>query len=236
MTRSRWQDLPLRSIGDEALAELLEPSGCPLCRLRVRSAERYLDAILYESVNDRSFRADLDRGRGFCRPHSLQVLAVNRSQSGGSLGAAILFGAIVAQRAVELDAVAMAGGRRATGRALAALGLAPTCPVCSRVASAEANAIARLLVLAEEPAWAAALGAAELCAEDLVRFWRAGEAGGLTSWSSIADMQLARVSALARRLDAFAYHSSHDRRHLMSDEERSAADEAARFLGGDSRG
>jgi hypothetical protein len=50
----------------------------------------------------------------------------------------------------------------------------------------------------------------------------------------VAAAQLARIEQLVRRLDSFAHHSSHDRRHLLTDSERSAGDEAAAFLGGGS--
>jgi hypothetical protein len=53
-------------------------------------------------------------------------------------------------------------------------------------------------------------------------------------WPEVAATQLARIERVVTRLDSFAYHSSHDRRHLQTDSERAAADEAAAFLGGGS--
>ena len=49
----------------------------------------------------------------------------------------------------------------------------------------------------------------------------------------MARRQLARFEDLRRRLDGYAQHSSHDRIQLMTDEERTAADDATRALGGD---
>jgi len=44
-----------------------------------------------------------------------------------------------------------------------------------------------------------------------------------------------RVGAIHDRLEAYAHHSSQDRRHLLTDEERTAADDATRALGGTKR-
>ena len=42
-----------------------------------------------------------------------------------------------------------------------------------------------------------------------------------------------KLDDLRRRLGDYVDHSAQDRRHLLTDQERSAADEAARLLGGD---
>jgi hypothetical protein len=63
----------------------LAQSGCPVCRLRADSAERFLDSLLWESVNDPDKRGEIRRSLGFCREHSW-VLA----RSGASLGVAIV--------------------------------------------------------------------------------------------------------------------------------------------------
>jgi hypothetical protein len=51
-------------------------------------------------------------------------------------------------------------------------------------------------------------------------------------WPEVTAAQLARLERLVARLDSFAHHSSHDRRHLLTDSERTAADDAAALLGG----
>ena len=47
---------------------LVEP-GCPICRLKARVAERYLDGLLWESVNDPGMRDQVRRSLGFCHEH-----------------------------------------------------------------------------------------------------------------------------------------------------------------------
>ena len=221
--------LPAHDLLDSRLAEILEERGCPVCRYRNRSARRFIAAILAESVNDRGFRGDLDRARGFCAAHTHDVLAGDRRESGGTVAAAILFGAVANVRGRELDDAATQRGRTRSSR-LAAARHAPECPACAEASAAEGHAIARLLDRTTDATWAEALGDAEICLDHLLAVALAGAAN--PSWRPVEDRQRARVTELRERLRLFAYHSSHDRRHLVTDEERRSADEAARLLGG----
>jgi hypothetical protein len=223
--------LPIEGIGDISLADLLGQSGCPLCRLRRESSDRYLRALLWEGVNDIGFRERLALGRGFCRRHTREILAADRAQSGGSLGAAILLASVTRRRLDELQSVPARPGRRAR-KALDAAREPAACPVCSHTAQADQMALDRLLVRLADPAWRRALQSAELCLDDLVRMWATASDGRHEPWPEVAAAQLARIERLVELLDAFALHSSHDRRHLMTDDERAAADQAAAFLGG----
>ena len=47
------------------LLEALATPGCAFCLLQQRAAERYLDALLWESVNDPSLRREVSAARGF---------------------------------------------------------------------------------------------------------------------------------------------------------------------------
>ena len=229
-------ELPARSLADVKLAELFDGSGCPLCLQRSRSAAGYIRAFLYESVVDVGFRQELDRTRGLCRPHTRQTLAVNRAESGGTLGASILFGAVLAIRARELDAVLAAGSRTRQKRATEA-DRAPACPVCRVEAESVATAIRSIHDLVADEAWAEATANGPFCIDHLVALiarrpagaaWDARSRRPRPPWRRQAD----RVQDLRDRLERFAKHSSHDRRHHLTDEERRAADDAAAFLGG----
>jgi hypothetical protein len=223
--------LPIEGIGDISLADLLGKSGCPLCRLRRESSERYLRTLLWEGVNDIGFRERLALGRGFCRRHSREVLAADRAQSGGSLGAAILLGSVTRRRLDELRRLRAGSGRRVR-RALGAIGAAAACPVCAHTVQADQMAVDRLLDRLADPAWRRAMQSAELCLDDLVRMWATASDGRNEPWPEVAAAQLARIERLVELLDSFAHHSSHDRRHLLTEAERAAADQAAAFLGG----
>ena len=64
--------------------DLAQP-GCAVCRLKAKSAERFLDSLLWENVNDPRARRDIRRARGFCREHSWGL-----ARDGASLGVAII--------------------------------------------------------------------------------------------------------------------------------------------------
>jgi hypothetical protein len=226
---SRVAELPVHDIADGRLADAFGLAGCPICRYATRSAGRFVDGMLDESVNDRGFRAELDAARGFCRRHTREVLLANRRHSGGSLAAAILFAAIARIRKRELDGISSERGRSRSQRITQARH-APACPVCAQAASAETTAAARLIELAREPAWAGAMGAAAFCVDHLMILMSRG--GTSLEWRAVEAAQTARIERLRERLDGFAHHSSQDRRHLMTEEERTSADEAATLLGG----
>jgi Family of unknown function (DUF6062) len=222
-------ELPARSLADVKLAELFDGTGCPLCLQRSRSAAGYVRAFLYESVVDVGFRRDLDRSRGFCQPHARLVLAVNRREAGGTLGASILFGAILAVRERELEAMLRAGPRARSRRASDAA-RPPACPVCRIEDESVASAIVSLHRLAADEAWERALGQGSFCLDHLIAI-TAGRPGG-DPWDRIEGAQAGRVRDVRNRLDRFAAHSSHDRRHHLTDDEQRAADDAAGLLGG----
>jgi len=67
------------------LRDALAKPGCPVCRLNAAAAERYIDGLLWENVNDPSVREQFRRARGFCHQHSSKLV-----RPGASLGVAIL--------------------------------------------------------------------------------------------------------------------------------------------------
>ena len=67
------------------LRDALPQSGCGVCRLKAEATERYLDGLLWESVNDPGLRHDIRRARGFCHEHAWGLV-----RNGASLGIAII--------------------------------------------------------------------------------------------------------------------------------------------------
>ena len=61
---------PSRHMTYHDLREALAEPGCAFCRLVARAVDRYLRALLYESVNDPGLREKLRASRGFCRGHA----------------------------------------------------------------------------------------------------------------------------------------------------------------------
>ena len=87
-----------------------------------------------------------------------------------------------------------------------------------------------LVTVTADPAWADALAHAPFCLAHLVRLLAAPDRPA--SFEAIEAAQLARLDGLQERIDGLAHHSAQDRRHLLTDEERVSADQAAAALGG----
>lgn len=68
------------------LDALKKAPGCPICHLEHEGVRRYLDSLLYESVNDPDVRAGLARSKGYCGRHAHLLLSL-----GNGLGTAILY-------------------------------------------------------------------------------------------------------------------------------------------------
>jgi hypothetical protein len=223
MTRLR-----VRSGADINLADAFDAPGCPLCRERARTEAAYLESILSESVNDVAFREGLDAARGFCGRHARAFLDADRARA-GSLGAAILLRATLVARLRDVVAVAGARGWSRARKAGEAR-LAPACPACRRVAVADERSVETVVRLAADEAWAAAAAEAPFCLDHLLALMAIRPVP--TGWTAVEARQVARLEALRDRLERFAHASAHDRRHLQTDDQRAAVDEAADVLHG----
>jgi len=217
-------------IVDVRLLEALKLGHCPICTVRARSEKATMDAIINERVLDIGFRADLERKGGFCRRHVAELVPTDRRVTGGILGSSMLLSAVIDRR-IDLvrDGVGSRGRRIRVGLKLART--RPPCVACTQGETAVRTAVGRFAGRSLDPAWADTLGEAAFCLDDFLLLW--DRAGSRREFEPVARRQLARFDDLRRRLDGYAHHSSHDRIQLMTDEERSAADDATRILGGD---
>jgi len=227
---SRVPGLPVRGISQARLADLFDAPGCPLCRHAERSTARFLESMLWERVSDVGFQRELVEAGGFCGRHTRQVIVTDRRRMGGTLGSAILFGALLGARIRALDEARRHRGRTRVKR-IAATRATPQCPACAQGEVAVSGAIDGFLEVAAEAAWANALGSAAFCVDHLGRLMVAGASSD--AWRSIEDRQVARLRELHGRLADFVHHSSQDRRHLRTDDEERAADEATALLAGE---
>ena len=145
------------------IREALAQPGCPYCRLLARSADRYLDAILWEQVNDPETRSELNHARGYCRHHGWMLARV-----GAALGVAILSRDVIKTLldVVESTPIENAPGsvfrslQRSLGKEqvlsestglVAALSPQVACPVCSHLQDLEAACTGALLDHLEGP-------------------------------------------------------------------------------------
>jgi Family of unknown function (DUF6062) len=220
--------LSAHDIVDVRLSAAIEAGGCPVCVVRARSETAMLDTIIAERVLDIPFRRDLERVRGFCRRHTRELIEADRRGS-GILGSSILYGAMLERRLELVRGVVGARGRGLRTR-LSLARKRPPCLVCEQGESAVATALGRLIQRSPDTDWAEAMVAAPFCLDDLLALWSA--AGDDAAFQPVARKQLARLEDLHDRLEGFVDHSSHDRRHLLTDRESVAAREAAGVLGG----
>jgi len=65
--------------------------GCPICRVRQETANRYIFHLLWENVNDFTTRLHLVRGLGFCPEHTWQLYHTEVDQFGDGLGISIIY-------------------------------------------------------------------------------------------------------------------------------------------------
>ena len=224
--------LPARGLVDVRLADTLGKPGCPACRGRAETEQRFLDAWLYERVNDVRTRRELDDSRGLCDAHIHALIAADRARAGGGLGTAILYDAMLRVRLHELT---RAHGERGRGRGkrLADAASPPMCMVCREAASGERVVLEGLVAHLGDPAWTEAIAAAPLCLAHLRDLMAAGS--GDARWAPVEVRQLARIRELHERLVAFAHLSSHARRHRRTAEQEASVDAVAALLGRDRR-
>jgi hypothetical protein len=131
--------------------------GCPVCRLVADSADRYLDAVLWEMVLDRQTRADINEARGYCREHGWLLDRV-----GAALGTAILTRGVLKTLLDELGSFSMEDApestigslrrslekkpSKAAKRVRVALEPERRCPACSHVSTVEQHIVSTLLM------------------------------------------------------------------------------------------
>lgn len=71
------------------LLDTMKERGCPVCLLLETYSDRYIDNLLYESVNDSNLRLKLVTSRGFCIEHSKKLLKFG--YKGYALGLSIIY-------------------------------------------------------------------------------------------------------------------------------------------------
>jgi hypothetical protein len=222
-------ELPQRDLVDVRLVAAIELGGCAICAVRARAESAATVAVLDgERVMDVGFRAGLERTNSFCRRHVAELIVAERRAT-GILSSAILYEALLGRRLAAVREALRSRGRGRRKR-LGDAAVRPPCVICTEGAAAVDVASQRLVDRTSDPAWASAIGEIPFCLDDLVALMAL--AGDSARFAPIAERQLARLKDLEQRLDAYAHNSSPERRHLMTDDERRAADEAARALGG----
>ena len=121
--------------------------GCPICHYGCESGRRYIDGVMYESVNDYGLRQKLTRTMGFCAFHSQEMLTI----PGAKLGAAIIEQAMLKEALSRLSKPA--NGRGTFFSSFSSknqsnpfhVPSSDACPACQHEREAETRALEELL-------------------------------------------------------------------------------------------
>jgi hypothetical protein len=225
--------LPARDFEEIRLAEALERGRCPICDARQEATYAALRGISREGATDRGLRAQMDKGLGFCRPHSVGLSKMELLQTSSQLATAVLLDAVLRRRLATIGKLA---GADASGQLRGVADLSdPRCPVCARADEASKASVEKLLGLSADPAWSSALGRAEICLDDIYELWTAAVAASKDvagRWTSILAAQQRRLDALQKTLADYAHNSTADRRHLITPEQKEAGAASIRLFGG----
>ena len=79
--------------------DLFEQDDCPICLMRQKWADEFIDAFLYEGVNDRNFRKIIRDNGGMCRKHAYDMMA-----QGDPLAHSILYSDLIGTYLKNIDA------------------------------------------------------------------------------------------------------------------------------------
>lgn len=202
----------------DELLEAFGQAGCPVCRVLAVEADRLVDAILFEMVNDVRVRQELNEAGGYCGRHAQMLV-----RPGGALGSATMMQGVIKHLLRALDeAPADGGGNRlrgllgGSGRARAAEALAARrpCPVCANEATLLSHYTTTLLahLKPDSPLAAAYLRSDGLCLAHVRH--ALGEAGGGPAVATLVDCQRTVWERLNGELEEFLrkndYRFSHE--------------------------
>lgn len=226
------QPTHLASFSSFDLLDAFAESGCPICRLGLRSVDRFLDAMNYDSVNDPAFREQLNGARGFCNMHAYQWL-----ENAFVLGTAEIYRDIISRIAEDLRGLhqhapgmaerlsSLLGSPAEGSRPGPASAATASCPACAHLAETEA-VLTRTLV--QE------LGDAEfreryeqssgLCRPHLGPALDAAPSAAV--FDTLRDAAVRQEETLVRQMDEIIRKHDYRYRDEVAGEERGAAHRA----------
>jgi uncharacterized protein DUF6062 len=206
------------------LLEACAKPGCPQCRLSEKWVNSYLDAIMYESVNDPGTREQLHRSLGYCNEHAWRL---PDTSGGAALGIAIIYrdlagrilSALEKARFVPANRLSLRQAQELLDRekptvAMQALvrGLQPheECPACAhrdRMETIALTAMLNALAQGDERMQAALISSAGLCLPHLRRAFEL--ARDEAAFDKLLAIGMEQVAALAAELDEFIRKSDY---------------------------
>ena len=212
-------------------------SGCPICRLGQRSAQRHLTSLIYDGVNDIPMRATLRDSYGYCHEHAWML---PNSGESAPLGIAIVHRDILNTLRSRLDEEVFNNERRTSLRAVVAGAINPQatagpedarhlppkalCPACERRLEAEHLAFASLLEALDkqdQPMHSALESSDGFCIPHLRQ--ALNYARSQQTFDALVDITKVQLSTLIEDLDEFIRKNDHRfREEKISSEERNS--------------
>ena len=92
-----------RGLGEIEIKAAMRLPGCPICRVKWQAANRYIDSLLWEGVNDTGTRMHIVRGFGYCAEHTWQLYHREMCRFGDELGTSIIYADLARHTATALD-------------------------------------------------------------------------------------------------------------------------------------
>lgn len=194
-------------VGFFRLIEACGQEGCPVCRCLRGDAVQYLDALLYEQVNDPGTRAALRASWGFCNWHAWLARDILHSGLGTGIISEDLLGSALGRLRhllvrVRRGPISAGWLRRLFGRSpripfLALWRRKAICPACRSAREAEASYLQTVLEFTGDPQFDRAFERSPgLCLPHVVRLVALGPA------HARLETILERVETKWRRLQA----------------------------------
>ena len=205
--------------------DALRETGCPVCRLTMRSVAKLLQSIAYEQVNDVGLRNELRIAGGFCNAHAHQWLR----EAQHALGTALIYRDVIMAALRTLDR-APRPRRRLRGLLGGSDRRGPegACHACHMKLEAEGRYVEALLAVVAADA-SALNGSDALCRRHVRTVARLGGPGA----DCILQQTRSSVEALLRDLEEVIRKEDYRFRHEpRSERERSAPARAIAWAAG----
>ena len=228
-------------IGFFRLVDACVAPGCPVCRCLLADSRQYLEALLYEQVNDPDVRRRLRAAWGFCGWHTWMLGDI----AGSAFGSAIIYDDILRVASRRFERGVRGAGRDSAGpwrrllrllrriRRPLPVGLRDRlamCPACRERIDAEARYLDVMLGFMEDFELERAYGRSDgLCVPHALQ---AMEMGPARPAEALVIRTLPKWAALRGDLSAFLEKHDHRNPRPFTDTDRTVVARAFEALAG----
>ena len=222
------------------LLEELKQPGCPICSLFIKDSQSYLDALLYENVQDVPTRLNLMESFGFCNRHAWQIPKLPAICSPAA-GFAVFASDLLRKFNLVVGAMTAESQKKSIWRSLLHKDTprvfpqmkAGVCPACSHVAEFEAFHLADLVNAITEAEFLEAYEASKgICLPHL--FVAEQKHSDHPNFPLLLKLQLGKSQSLRQALEEFIRKQDRRLQQEITEDEARAWRVAMEFLTGKS--